>query len=160
MRIDSKKTVIWGAIIILLQMGVYSAIWLNPYVNSISLQFSENPGVKPYDYFGSLDNWMQIRTIYNVIFLAVLIKVFLMFYENIPGSGWKKGVYFGLIITLIKAVPEAFNQWTLIVYPEELIILQLVNGALGLVIFGVLIATTYDKFLMVNEKALRRLKSK
>jgi len=153
MKIDNKKIAIWGAIIILLQMGVYSAIWLNPYVSSIFLQFADNPAVKPYDYFGGLDNWIQIRMIYNVIFLAVLIKVFLMFYENIPGSGWKKGVCFGLIITLVKTVPEAFNKWTLIVYPEELIILQLVNGALGLVIFGVLVATTYGRFFMVNEKA-------
>ena len=137
-----------GVLIILLQIGVYSAIWLNPYVNGISLQFADHPAVKPYEYFDGLHIWMRLRAVYNVIFLAVLIKIFLMFYSNIPGSGWRKGIYFGCIISLIKVVPEAFNKWTLIVYPNELIILQLING-----IIGFMSSIIYKKFNVIKVKA-------
>ena len=92
---------------------------------------------------------MKLRTIFNIIFLAILIKFFLMFYDNIPGTGWKKGITFGLIISLIKVVPEAFNKWTLIVYPNELILVQLINGVIGFVIFGIVISTVYQKFKVI-----------
>ena len=132
-------------------MLIYYVIWMNPYINNISLQFVDNPAVKPYEYFNGLQNWMLIRTIYNVVFLAVLVKLFVMFYNNIPGSGWKKGVAFGLIISLIKAVPEAINKWTLIVYPNELILLQLINGIIGLVVFGILLSTVFQAFGVVQK---------
>ena len=148
--IDNKRAIIFGLIIILIQMGVYYVIWMNPYVNSISLQFADNPTVKPYEYFGGLENWMKLRTIYNIIFLAILIKLFLMFYGNIPGTGWKKGMCFGLIISLIKVVPEAFNKWTLIVYPNELILVQFINGLIGFIVFGIVISTIYQKFNVIN----------
>ncbi|MFC1750189.1 hypothetical protein ACFL2V_15420 [Pseudomonadota bacterium] len=149
-QVENKKAFIFGALIILVQMAVYSALWLNPYIDAISAQFADNPAVKPYDYFGGLDNWMRLRTLYNVVFLAILIKIFLMFYSNIPGKGWIKGIYFGLIISLIKVLPEAFNKWTLIVYPDELILLQLINGSIGLVVFGVLVSTIFHKFSVIR----------
>jgi len=140
---DKKKTISWGVVAIFLQMAIYYAIWMNPYVSAISLQFSDHPAVKPYDYFGGLENWMTIRTLYNIVILAILIKLFLLVYTKIPGVGWQKGVYFGLTISLIKVVPEAFNKWTLIVYPNELIYLQLINGTIGFTLFGILIAVIY-----------------
>ena len=152
LSVDNKKLIIFGFILIIVQLGVYSALWLNPFVEGISDQFSQSPSVKPYEYFGGLDNWMQIRTIYNVVLLAILIKIFLMFYEKLPGTGWSKGVWFGLIVSTIKVLPEAFNKWTLIVYPEQLIVLQLVNGTLGLVIFGVLISTVFVKMGVIKSE--------
>lgn len=133
-----------------MQMGIFSALWLNPFVEGISAQFADHPSIKPYAYFGGIDNWMQLRTLYNIALLAILIKLYLMFYSNIPGAGWVKGLCFGLMISLIKTVPEAFNKWTLISYPDELILIQLINGSLGSIIFGVLVATLFEKFGVVN----------
>lgn len=149
-RIDGKKAVIWGFVAIALQMGVYYAIWMNPYVNDISLQFADHPTVKPYDYFGGLDNWMQMRTLYNIVILAILIKLFLIFYTNIPGNGWQKGLWFGLMLGVIKVIPSAFNTWTLVVYPDELITLQLINGVIGYVAFGIIIAAIYHYFDVIK----------
>jgi len=146
----NNKVVILGGIIILAQLAVYSILWLNPYVESITAQFTNSPSVKSYEYFGGLDNWMKLRTIYNAVILALLIKLFLMFYEKLPGTGWVKGIWFGLIISAIKVIPEAFNKWTLIVYPDQLILLQLVNGTLGLVIFGLLLSTVFLKAGVVS----------
>jgi len=149
-QVHTTKAVILGIIAILLQMGVYYIIWMNPFVNDISLQFADHPTVKPYEYFGGLDNWMQMRTVYLVIMLAILIKIYLMFYTNIPGTGWQKGMWFGLILGIIKVIPNAFNTWTLIVYPNELILIQMVNGVIGFIIFGVIVSTTYDYFNVIK----------
>lgn len=148
--INTKRAFVIGALIIVMQMGIFSALWLNPFVEGISAQFADHPSIKPYAYFGGIDNWMQLRTLYNIALLAILIKLYLMFYSNIPGAGWVKGLCFGLMISLIKTVPEAFNKWTLISYPDELILIQLINGSLGSIIFGVLVATLFEKFGVVN----------
>lgn len=149
-QVDALKAIIWGFVAIFLQMCIYYIIWMNPFVKGLLLQFSNDPSVKPYDYFGGLENWVQLRALYNIVLLAILIKLYLMFYTNIPGTGWLKGMCFGLIIVIIKVIPEAFNKWTLIVYPNELIVLQLVNGMIGFVIFGIVVSTIYKYFKVIT----------
>ena len=80
--INHKKAFLFGIVVILIQLGVYSVLWLNPYVEGISNQFAHSPSVKPYEYFGGLDTWMQLRTLYNIAILAILIKVFLLFIDE------------------------------------------------------------------------------
>jgi len=50
-------------------------------------------------------------------------------------------------------VPAAFNKWTLIVYPNELILLQLLNGIIGSIIFGIMVSVIYNKIGIIEEKA-------
>ena len=88
---------------------------------------------------------MKIRTLFHVLYLSACIYLYILFYRSIPGSGWNKRLIFGLIIGVMKHTPEAFNQWTLIVYPGQLILLQLINGVLSLVIFGALLAIILEK---------------
>lgn len=149
-EVDNGKAILWGSIAILAQMGFFYIIWMNPLVNGISIQFSNHPAVKPYEYFGGLDNWMFLRTVFLIAILAIFIKFFLLFYSNLPGEGWKKGLYFGLILCILKAIPDAFNKWTLIVYPDELIILQLINGVIGYVFFGVVVSMLFCRFGVVR----------
>ena len=150
-QVNGPKALVFGALAILFQMGFFYIIWMNPFVNEISIEFSNHPSVKPYEYFGGIDNWMRLRTVYLVLMLAIMIKVFLMFYTNLPGSNyWKKGISFGLFLSIVKSIPEAFSTWTLIVYPNELIILQLVNGIIGYVFFGVMISVLYHYFSVIK----------
>jgi len=156
-RINNKKAVIWGTVAILLQMGFYYIIWMNPFVNEISNTFADHPTVKPYEYFGGLDNWMQLRTLYLIVMMAIIIKIYLIFYSNIPGNYWQKGLLFGFILSILKSIPDAFNTWTLIVYPGELILLQMINGVIGYLFFGVMLSTLYYYFKVVelpDEKVL------
>ena len=61
-----------------------------------------------------------------------------------------KGLFFGLLLGFVKAVPEAFNQWMLFDYPTILITVQLINTLLGLTIFGILLAIIFEKFKVVQ----------
>jgi len=150
-QVNGLKVLILGALAIFFQMGFFYIIWMNPFANEISIEFSNHPSVKPYEYFGGLDNWMRLRTVYLILMLAIMIKVFLMFYTNLPGSNyWQKGISFGLFLSIIKSIPDAFNTWTLIVYPNELIILQLVNGIIGYLFFGVMVSALYHYFSVIK----------
>lgn len=57
------------------------------------------------------------------------------------------------MLALIKAVPEAFNQWTLFVYPEQLILIQLTNTCVGLVLFGIYMSVLFEKFHVIENIA-------
>jgi len=148
--IPLKKLLILGSLIIILQMCIYSLLWMNPWVKDLTQSFNQHASVKPFEYFGGVNNWMIIRTLYHIIFHALFIALFIRFYHCIPGYHWKKGLYFSLFVCAIKTIPEAFNKWTLIAYPETLIILQLINNVIGLVIFGIILAICVEKFSIIT----------
>jgi len=149
-NINRTKAVIIGAILIVLQMGFYYVIWMNPFINGISLEFANHPSIKPYEYFGGLDNWMQLRTVYLIIMLAIFIIIYLILYRCLPGSGWIKGLWFGILLSIVKVIPGAFDTWTLIIYPNELIVVQLINGILGYLFFGVMVALSFHYFNVIK----------
>jgi len=72
----------------------------------------------------------------------------------LPGEGIVKGLAFGTVIGLIKSVPEAFNQWMVINYPEPLILVQMFNTFTGLVLLGCLIGFFFKKFNVIQERPL------
>jgi hypothetical protein len=81
------------------------------------------------------------------------MALYLVLYNGLPGTGWRKGLFYGGMLALIKAVPEAFNQWTLFVYPEQLILIQLFNTCVGLVLFGIYMSVLFEKFNVIERNA-------
>jgi len=149
--VNYKKAVIWSTVVIILQMFVFYLLWMNPVVKEVSAQFTDHPSIKPYEFVGGQDNWMMLRTLFHIVFLSSFIYLYLFFYKTIPGVGWKKGLCFGLLMGAITHIPEAFNQWTLITYPSQLILLQLINGAIALAIYGILVAIIFQKMHIIEE---------
>jgi hypothetical protein len=103
------------------------------------------------DYFGGLGNWLGLTFLFGILFTVLIIWLYLLLYPSLPGSGWQKGLFYGLMVGGIKAVPEAFNQWMLFDYPTILIVMQLTNTMLGLTIFGLLLAVVVDKIGVFKE---------
>ncbi|MEW6529023.1 MAG: hypothetical protein AB1391_03985 [Candidatus Micrarchaeota archaeon] len=149
--INYKKVVIWGIVVIILQMFVGNLLYQNPIVSGIYEQYKGHPSTKSMDYFGGLGNWLLLTMLFSIFLEIVFIILYLLLYKSIPGTGWKRGLSFGLMIGFIKAVPEAFNQWMLFVYPTILIQVQLINTLLSLVIFGILLAVIFGRFKVIEK---------
>jgi hypothetical protein len=98
---------------------------------------------------GGRSNWIIYNANFSVLYFVLLIVSYMKLYQGIPGKGWIKGLTFGISIGLIKAIPEAFNQFKIFNYPTELIIVQLVIALLGLLIFGVLLWVFFNKFKVI-----------
>lgn len=149
--VHRKKTIAYGAVIIFLQMIVFSILWANPFVKDLLDQFSTHPSVKTYDFIGGEDNWKLARMLFHVAFMAVAIYIYTLLYSAIPGGPWLKGVYFGILIGILRFIPEAFNTWTLVAYPDVLILLRLVLGLVSFTIFGVLVSVILKKSSSIVE---------
>ncbi len=150
MKINYKKAIIFGTIVILLQMVFGNLLYINPIAMEINKQFEGHPSIKSFDFIGGMGNWLLLTLVFSIFLMVLWIVLYTFLYKAIPGEGWKKGLFFGLALSFIKAVPEAFNQWMIFVYPSELIILQLVNTFLGLAVFGILLGFFYKKFNVIN----------
>jgi hypothetical protein len=150
MKINTKKAVIWGTILIILQMIIGNMLYMNPVVANINKQFEGHPSIKSFDFLGGLENWIILTMVFGIFLMIIWIFLYKLFYSSLPGKGWIKGLYFGIIIGFIKSVPEAFNQWMVINYPTPLILIQLFNTFISLVIFGALLGFLYSKFKVIT----------
>ncbi len=149
--INIKGAFGWGSLVIALNMILGNLLWMNPIVGKISKKYYEgHPSVKPISEFGGLGYYIGLNALFSVLFSAVLIYFYLLLYQSLPGIDWKKGLYFGLMIGVIKAVPEAFNQWMVFKYPNIMILVQLINSIMGLLILGVILGIIFDKFKVIQ----------
>ena len=104
------------------------------------------------EYFGGLGNWLLLTFIFGFFLTIFFIILYIILYKCLPGNNWlKKGLFFGIIIAIIKAVPEAFNQWMIFIYPNILILIQLFNTVLGLILFGIYLAFFIKLFKVIEE---------
>ena len=148
--INYKKVALWGTVVLIIDMIIGNLLYMNPIVSGIYSQYEGHSTMKSMDAFGGLSNWIMINVGFSIVFIAILISLYLLLFKSIPGTGWKKGLSFGLIIGIVKAVPEAFNQWMLFNYPTILTITQLINTIISLVIFGIILAAIFNKFNVIT----------
>ncbi len=149
-KTNYKKAVLWGVVVLLIDMLIGNMLWLNPIAVGISRQYEGHPSTKAMDYFGGMGNWLLLTMLFSIFLVAAFITLYLVLYKSLPGTGWKKGLFFGLMLGVIKAVPEAFNQWMLFDYPTVMIVMQLINTLLSLSIFGIVLAVVFERFNVVT----------
>ena len=118
---------------------------MNPYVSDLYAQFSGHLSVKPMEDFGGTANWVLMTLGFSLIFDFFLIFLFISVYNYLPGNAAVKGLLFGVTIVIIKAIPEAFNQFMIFKYPEILIIVQLVNTIIGITLFGIYMSIIFTR---------------
>jgi len=149
--INKKKAILWGSVLIIIDMIIGNVLYMNPIVAGINKQFEGHPSIKSFDFLGGIGNWIMLTMVFGIFLMFFWIFLYKLFYLSLPGKGWKKGLYFGIIIGLIKSVPEAFNQWMVINYPTPLILIQLFNTFIGILIFGTLLGFFFSKFKVITE---------
>jgi hypothetical protein len=144
-EVNVKKAVIWGLVVILLSMIIGNVLYMNPYVGGFYEQYEDHPAMKSPDEVGGLGNWLALMMGGGFIFDSILIVMFLRFHPRIPGSGWQKGLVFGLLYWSIRTLPEGLDQYLLFNYPAVLILIPIINGFIGSLLFCVLMAIIFEK---------------
>jgi hypothetical protein len=149
--INYKKAAICGVAVYLMNMIIGNVLWLNPLVSGIFGQYAGHPSMKPMEYFGGTGNWVLLNAAFGTLLQLFFIIAYVILYTSLPGKGWRKGVSFGMMLFLLKAVPEAFNQWMIFTYPSILIVIQLINSFIDLLFFSILLAALFEKFNVIEK---------
>ena len=75
-KLERKKAVLWGTIVIILQMIISNLLYMNPIVSKINKQFESHPSIKTFDFIGGLDNWLTITMIFGVFLMIFWIYLY------------------------------------------------------------------------------------
>jgi hypothetical protein len=98
------------------------------------------------DTFGGLGNWMLlmlIGSLFSTVFLAILYS----YTEKGIGiqSIWKKGLFFGFLLWLASKLPTSYYTWLMYTYPDVLNVIETINGLIGGIVAGVVLAFLYER---------------
>lgn len=140
MRVNWKKAVLLSAIVYVIDAVIGNLLWLNPLVTGISAAYAGHPGTRSIDYFGGIGNWLALNMLFSLVLIGWITMLFVVLYPGLPGQGWQKGIFFGLMLATLKAVPEAFNQFMIFDYPTIMIVIQLINTSIGMLVIGLALA--------------------
>lgn len=151
--INLRKAALVGGLVYIADMIVGNLLWMNPVVMTISERYADHPSTKSMDYFGGMGNWILMNSLFGTLLIVVFIGLYLVLYNSLPGTTWRKGLFFGVMLGIVKAVPEAFNQWMLFVYPDTMIVMQLLITMLSLTLFGVILALAFDRFKVIQTQS-------
>jgi hypothetical protein len=155
-KINYAGAVFWGFFITAFGMFFGNYLYTNPVVSRILTQYEGIPVMGGFFSAQGGPFWPQV--IVGLILSVVIITLYLMFYESIPGTGWKKGLVFALIISIVKAVPEALNQWVIYKSPAILIETHLLNSFVSLAVFCVLLSVAFERFKVITHEEKQWLK--
>lgn len=83
--------------------------------------------------------------IFDLINGFILIGVYHIIRQGIPGEGWKKGFYYGCIVGLFRVVMLTFT--TIVVYDVsfEVVLIQLVAYYIEIVVLGIVTVLLYHR---------------
>ncbi len=75
----------------------------------------------------------------------ILVAVYVIIYNGISGFGWKKGLYYGLIVGLFRVVMMSFSSIVMYNIPLRLVITSLITGYIEIAILCIILAVIYEK---------------
>ena len=150
-KIYFGKVLLWGGVSMICSMIVGNVLYMNPLVRRIFKKHQGHPSQKSMDFIGGQARWILVTMIFGICLGILFIALYLLLYQSLPGTPIFKGLFFGTMIFLIKAVPEAFNQWMIFNYPNILILVQLINSFIGLILsYGIIMPFLFSRFRVLE----------
>jgi len=148
---NKGKIVISGFLTILVQMAYGNVLYMNPLIAGYYEKYAEHPSMKSFDFIGGINNWILTNMLFGLFFMSFLVFMFSIIYSSLPGKGVTKGLFYGLFIATIKSVPESFNMWMLIDYPNSLILIQFINSFINITLFGLFLGFFFKILKVAKE---------
>lgn len=78
----------------------------------------------------------------DLIYGLTLAGLFILLYQSLPGSGWVKGLSFGLLVWFLRVAMSAASQWMMFDLPIDLVIYNLGSGLGVLLLLGLFYGLT------------------
>lgn len=146
MNIKTGNALVLIGIVFLAGAVIGNLLYMNPFVANLYAQRAGHPGLKPWQEFGSLQAFIMMNMAAGVFLSILYVILFSLIRDRLPSSAFAAGLIFGLLVILVKAAPEAWNQYLNINYPPELILTQLVNSVIGILAMTVILSFAWLKW--------------
>jgi predicted membrane-bound spermidine synthase len=137
MAIDIFPTILAGAAASIAWFIIGGALYTNPFVAKIYKNAEKSPGLK---------KWASTLKYIGLQYVGILAQcllwafVFALVKAALPESAFSKGIVFGFILIVVKIFPRFFDMWIQSTYPNQLLAVEFINGAIGSFVIGVVLA--------------------
>ena len=138
MAIDIIQGIIGAVAATIVWFVIGAVVYMNPFITNIYKKYEDDPCVK---------NRKDVKTfIINTFVFSILIQCFLFAFVYLyiqpilPGTLIHNTLYFGLILIAVKIFPRLFDMYVQSKYPRTLLIIELINGAIGSVVIAFVFA--------------------
>lgn len=85
--------------------------------------------------------------IFDLINGFILVAVYTIIYNGIPGLGWEKGLSYGMIVGLFRVVMVSFSTIVMYNIPLAMVITNLITGYIEVILLCIILAVIYEKFV-------------
>jgi len=116
-------------------------------VLDVLIAITTSPILSPYANLPIWKNSPDIAagTLFDLINGFILAGVYSEIYNGIPGSSWKKGLNYGIIIGLFRVLMGAFSTFVMYEVPQTVVITTFVASYIEIIILCVVLALIYEK---------------
>ena len=76
-KFNIQKAIIWGIVVVIFQLLLGYFLYMNRFVAGIFSKYSDYSFLKPAEFFGGMDNWFLITTMFSIIIIIDTIKFFM-----------------------------------------------------------------------------------
>jgi len=84
--------------------------------------------------------------LFDVLNGFILVTVFMVIQEGLPGGLIVKGIYFGFIVGLFRVLMNAFSSYVMYNIPPTLLIYSSLVWYVEIIVLGVLTSLVYQRF--------------
>lgn len=146
MNVIWKNGLILFGVVFVFDSILGNLLYMNPLVASLYANMIDHPGIKPWQEFGTITNFVTLNMLAGIIISFLYVIVFSLVRDRLPNSWLKAGIIFGFLVIMLKAAPEAWNQYLNINYPIQLILTQLVNSSIGILATGIILSLAWMRW--------------
>ena len=125
-------SVIVGAVFILLDM-IFSMATIPLYAKYAELPIWNNP---PNIIAGM---------VFDIINGFILVCVYNLLYDGIPGDRVRKGAVYGFIVGLFRVIMMTFSVIVVYNVPFDYVIMTMITGYVEIIVLGIILALIYEK---------------
>jgi uncharacterized membrane protein len=146
MNVIWKNGLVLFGVVFIFDAILGNLLYMNPLVAGIYATMVDHPGIKPWQEFGTIANFIALNMIAGIIINFLYVILFSMMRDRLPKSWLMAGMLFGVLVILLKAAPEAWNQYLNINYPIQLVLTQLVNSSIAILATGIILSLAWMRW--------------
>lgn len=137
MATDIVQTIFGGFAASIVWFIAGGALYMNPFVAKIYGDAKRSPALKKWQ---NIPKYLALH--YAGILAQCLVWAFVFAFVRSALSErlFTAGIEFGLILTSLKIFPRLWDMWIQSTYPNKLLAVEFVNGAIGSFIIGLVLA--------------------
>jgi hypothetical protein len=96
--------------------------------------------------FGGMGNWLALMLVGGLVSTIFVALLYAYTEKGIRvKTAWKKGLIFGVLLWLVSKLPTSYYTWLMYNYPDTLNVIEAINGLVGGLVAGVVLAVLYER---------------